>query len=133
VSFLGEVVGPVGVEVAVAACRAEFRMAWVPGSAQRAPVMSMRSLTRWRQAPSMTPVAIGQPRCSAGVVQVGGLVGQVGRAGVCAGALGGREVGVGGLAADRPRPLGGVAGEDLRGVAADPCWATGATSAKAPF
>ena len=36
-------------------------MASAPASPQRAPVMSMRSLTKWRQAPSMIPVAIGQP------------------------------------------------------------------------
>jgi hypothetical protein len=31
----------------------------------RAPVMSGRSLIRWRQAPSITPVAIGQPAARA--------------------------------------------------------------------
>src|SRR6266568_2551220 len=32
-----------------------------PSSPQRAPVRSMRSFTRWRHAPSMTPVEIGRP------------------------------------------------------------------------
>src|SRR2546423_2703399 len=36
-----------------------LRMASAPSRPQRSPVMSMRSLTRWRQAPSMTPVAMG--------------------------------------------------------------------------
>jgi hypothetical protein len=40
-------------------------MAWAPSRLQRAPVMPIRSATRWRQAPSMTPVAIGQPSARA--------------------------------------------------------------------
>ncbi len=36
-------------------------MASAPWSPQRAPVMSMLSLTSHLAAPSMTPVAIGQP------------------------------------------------------------------------
>jgi len=64
-AFLEEVVLPVVFEVAVAAKGAELiRMAPAPLSPQRAPVRSIRSLTRWRQAPSMTPVAIGQPWAS---------------------------------------------------------------------
>ena len=38
-----------------------LRIASAASSPHRAPVMSMRSLTRWRQAPSITPVAMGQP------------------------------------------------------------------------
>jgi len=38
-----------------------LRTASAPFIPQRVPVMSMRSLTRWRQAPSMMSVAIGQP------------------------------------------------------------------------
>ena len=64
-AFLGEVVAPVVVEVAVAAQRAELEHGFGAAESQRAPVMSMRSLTRWRTAPSMTPVAIGQPLASA--------------------------------------------------------------------
>lgn len=36
-------------------------MAWAPCSRQRAPVMSILSLTMWRQAPSMMPVAMSHP------------------------------------------------------------------------
>jgi Rhodopirellula transposase DDE domain len=36
-----------------------------PSTLQRAPVMSMRSATRCRQAPSMIPVAMGQPEARA--------------------------------------------------------------------
>ena len=47
-AFLGEVVAPVVVEVAVAAQRAELEHGFGAAESQRAPVMSMRSLTRWR-------------------------------------------------------------------------------------
>lgn len=52
--------GPVLVEVAVRPDGSWLRMVSAPSTFQRAPVMSMRSLTTWRQAPSMTPVAMGQ-------------------------------------------------------------------------
>jgi hypothetical protein len=42
-----------------------FKMASAPSSPQRAPVMSSRSFTKWRQAPSITLMAIGQPCSSA--------------------------------------------------------------------
>lgn len=61
VSFLVEVVAPVGVEVAVGVMARSLRTASAPVSPHRAPVMSMRSLTMCLHAPSMIPVAIGQP------------------------------------------------------------------------
>jgi hypothetical protein len=96
-------------------------MASAPSRPQRAPVMSRRSLTRWRQAPSMTPVAIGHPLSNAaGVVQVG-LVGQQVRCGGVGGlAFAGVQAVVGGLAADRGGHDPGPAGEDLAGLDPDP-------------
>jgi hypothetical protein len=58
---LGEVVAPVGVEVALLHRVCSLRTASAPSSPQRTPVMSSRSPMRWRPAPSITPVAIGQP------------------------------------------------------------------------
>src|SRR5664279_6015362 len=62
-AFLGQVVLPVGVEATSLLLRSalSLRIASAPSSPQRAPVMSSRSATMWRQAPSITPVAIGQP------------------------------------------------------------------------
>ena len=53
---------PVFVEIATAAKRSEaqHRLGSVAAD-QRAPVMPSRSLTKWRQAPSMTPEPIGSP------------------------------------------------------------------------
>jgi len=46
-------------------CRARRSMtASALRSPQRAPVRSVLSLMRWRQAPSMTPVAIARPACA---------------------------------------------------------------------
>src|ERR1700685_3844581 len=93
-------------------------MAWAPGRPQRAPVMPIRSWTRWRQAPSMTPVAIGQPFARArGLVQVGLLGGQVVQGladdlGVLA--AGPRRV-VCGKLADPGDDLGGAAAQGGRG------------------
>ena len=61
VVFLGDVLVPVGVEVAAGGDGAEPEDGLGACRPQRAPVMPIRSATRWRQAPSMTPVAMGQP------------------------------------------------------------------------
>jgi hypothetical protein len=65
VSFLCEVVAPVGVEVAIAAEGSEFEDGFGAGESPAGSGDVHASLTRWRQAPSMTPVAMGQPLCSA--------------------------------------------------------------------
>src|SRR4029453_6588060 len=92
-----------------------LRMASAPDRPQRAPVRSMRSLTRCRQAPSMTPVEIGQPWGSAvGESRGGGLVG----VGACA--LTGVRGVVGGLAGDGGGDGAGASGKDCLGVAGDP-------------
>jgi hypothetical protein len=57
--------GPVGVEVAVGDQGAQLDDGFGAVQAQRAPVMSRRSPMRCRQAPSITPVAIGQPAARA--------------------------------------------------------------------
>lgn len=65
-------------------------------------MISIRSFTKWRHAPSITPVAIGHPFGSAvGVVEVGALVEQVVGSTVGLGALLVGEPEAGGLAADR--------------------------------
>jgi hypothetical protein len=60
-AFSVQVVAPVWLEVAVGAYGSEFEYGSAPSALQQAPVMSIRSLTRWRHAPSMMPVAIGHP------------------------------------------------------------------------
>src|SRR5450756_892433 len=65
VTFLGEVVAPVSSKSPLLAMARSLRMASAPGSPHRAPVRSILSFTRCRQAPSITPVAIGQPLASA--------------------------------------------------------------------
>jgi hypothetical protein len=42
-----------------------LRMASEPGRPHRDPVMASLSAMMWRQAPSIGPVAIGQPEASA--------------------------------------------------------------------
>ena len=61
----GQVVVPVLIDVAVAADGAEFEDGFGAVQSPAGAVMSMRSSTRCRQAPSMTPVAMGHPCCSA--------------------------------------------------------------------
>src|SRR5260370_42602974 len=95
-------------------------MALAPSSPHVAPVMSLRSLTMCLHAPSIIPVATGQPFCSGGVVQVVVLVVQVAGAFAGAGALGGRVAVGGGAAADPGRDLAGVAVQDLAGLVSDP-------------
>src|SRR5450756_879149 len=60
-AFLGQVVLPVASKSLLLRSALSLRIASAPSSPQRAPVMSSRSATMWRQAPSITPVAIGQP------------------------------------------------------------------------
>ena len=65
-------------------------MASAPSRPHLAPVMSILSFTMCLHAPSMIPVAMGQPFCErGGVVQVVFLVVQVAGALVGAGSLGG--------------------------------------------
>ena len=65
VSFLVEVEVPVGVEVVVLLWRERseygFGAREAPAGCGEVHAVLDWSLTRWRQAPSMTPVAIGQP------------------------------------------------------------------------
>lgn len=58
--LLSLVEGPVVVEVPAAVECAQAQ-ASAPARLQRAPLMSMRFLIRWRHAPSITPLAIGIP------------------------------------------------------------------------
>ena len=61
-ALLASVEGEVVVKMSIHAQRPRRRkIASAPCRLERAPVTSIRCLTRWRQAPSMTPVAIGQP------------------------------------------------------------------------
>jgi len=112
-------------------------MASAPASPQRAPVMSSLSATMCRQAPVGDDVPAGAfddaggdgPAAGqgGGVVQVRCFVGQVGRAGVRAGAVGGVQAGFGGLAAYRAGDLGRFAGEDGAGLVLDPGLGGGVT------
>ena len=96
-------------------------MASAPSRPHLAPVMSILSLTMCLHAPSMIPVAMGQPLLQrGGVVQVAVLVVQVAGAFVGAGALGGRVAVGGGAAADPGRDLAGSAVQDLAGLGGDP-------------
>jgi hypothetical protein len=52
---------PVRIEIAIDIKRSNLSTASPPSSPYRAPVISMRSLTRYRHAPSITPVAMGYP------------------------------------------------------------------------
>ncbi len=63
--FAGEAVLPAGVEVAVCGDGAEFEHSFDAGQAPEAPLMSRRSAMRCLTAPSMIPVAMGQPAESA--------------------------------------------------------------------
>ncbi|MBW1766344.1 MAG: hypothetical protein JRJ65_04740 [Deltaproteobacteria bacterium] len=54
-----------------------------PVRLQRAPVTSMRSFTKCRHAPSITPVAMGKPWAKAVIIpEIGGMIGQVARASI---------------------------------------------------
>src|ERR1039458_3275366 len=89
-------------------------MASAPSSPHLALVMSILSLTMCLQAPSIIPVAMGQPlaRAVAFLKVAGALAG--------AGTLG-RGVAVGGgAAADPGRDLAGLAVQDLAGLVSDP-------------
>lgn len=107
--FLGEVVVPVGVEVAVAADGAKFEDGL--GSGQ-SPAGAGDVEAVLYQVPAGAFDDAGSDRPAAGqrgrVVQVGGLVGQVPGAGVGAGTPGGLQFGVGGLAAMAPATLGAL-------------------------
>jgi len=61
----GEVVSPVLLEVALSFSARSLRMASEPLRPHRDPVMASLSAMMWRQAPSIGPVAIGQPEASA--------------------------------------------------------------------
>src|SRR5215471_6391888 len=101
-------------------------MASAPSRPQRAPVMSRRSPRRWRQAPSMTPVAMGQPAARGLVVaQVLVLAGQVADAGVGAGPLGAGEAGGGGFGGDLGRGPGAVPGQYRERLDRDPVFGCG--------
>jgi len=119
--FLCEVVFPVGVEVAVAADGSELEDGLGAGEAPACAgdveaVFDEVAAGAFDDAGGDRP-AVGQ---GGGVVEVGGFLGQVGRAGVGAGASGGFEPGVGGLAADRTGYFGGFTGQDVPGLALYP-------------
>ena len=62
--FVGQMIHPVRRPVPINP-DSSFKIASAPARPHRAPVISNRSFTMWRQAPSMIPVAIGQPRAKA--------------------------------------------------------------------
>ncbi len=61
----GEMEGEVGVEVTVVFTARSLRTASAPHSPHLAPVISRRSPMRCLHAPSIGPVAIGQPSANA--------------------------------------------------------------------
>ena len=109
-AFVVKVEAPVGVEASLARTARILSTASVPSTLQRAPVMSIRSATRYRHVPSMTPLAASDGpalREGCGVVQVVRLICQV----LCAGV--GLDALVVQLCGDGPAS---DAGGDLAGV-----------------
>src|SRR6266487_1986974 len=121
VLFLGEVVAPVFVEVAVGGDGAEFEDGF---GAVQAPAGAgdVHAVFDEVAAGALDDAGGDGPAAAerGGVVEVGVFAGQVGGAGVGGGAAGAAEAGGGGLAADGGGYVGGVAGQDGQRVAADP-------------
>src|SRR5258706_8504246 len=120
-SFLLDVIGPVGVEVTVGGDGAEFEdglgaVESPTGAGDVHAVGDEVAAGAFDHAGGDRPAG-GQ---GGGVVEVALLVQQVGGCGVGWFALGVGEVVVGGLAGDRGGEGAGTAGEDVAGVVADP-------------
>src|SRR5436190_9193251 len=129
--LLGQVVGPVVVEVAVAAERAELEDRLGAG---QAPASARAVHAVFDQVPAGALDRAGGDRPATGergrVVQVGLLVEQVGGGGVGGLALGGVQVVAGGLAADRRGDDADASVQDRPGVIVHQVWAAGSPSAK---
>jgi len=120
VVFLGEVVAPVLFEVAVGADRSELEDRF---SARQAPAGAgdVHAVLDEVAARALDHAGGDRPALVEGgrIVQVDALVGQVGGAAIGARAPGCVQAGVGRGAPDLSGELGGVALEDVLGVAAD--------------
>src|SRR6266566_5367561 len=129
--FSCEVERPVGVEVAVAAQRAELEDCLRAG---QAPTGAGAVHAVFDQVPAGALDHAGGDGPASGergrIVQVGLLVEQVGGGGVGGLALGGVQVVAGGFAADRGGHHAGAAGQDRPGVVVDPGLGVESPSAK---